>query len=460
MNYQEFSTKIKTKYPQYRDMDDKDLAQRMVTKYPEYKDVTFDDKPQQDGVPLFQPKKPSMGGGADFPLERVYKQLPIENYPVAGRIQDVLAQAGVGSAQGLTGGMAEEYLQQGGQTFGKPVTRAGKIVRPIATVAGAIAGVPGKAYGLGSKLISQIPKLATKKVIPTALRTAAGTGLAYATETEPGKGYVQAEERGKKLAVGAGTGLVLGAIGGKVRNIWRNAKNIKDPTKLAKKVRGEFGSIKREAGKKFGADLERLTNQFPEQKINISDAVKSLQTEITENPAIRSAINRSPALKEVFDNPEMANYINLRQAQDIINQLKSRLPLSKLAGQNVRPTDIPLFDLIDDIKLAQLDAFPQMAKARAEYGEVIGKYKVIKNKFKGGSLINNLKKNWNDPEVKKIVDSMLPPDMIQEMGGYESASSLLKKLGIIGQGLAWTTGAGIAGYGVYKIIGKGGGGRQ
>ena len=42
MNYIEFSQKIKNKYPEYRDMDDRELAERMVAKYPdEYADVEF-----------------------------------------------------------------------------------------------------------------------------------------------------------------------------------------------------------------------------------------------------------------------------------------------------------------------------------------------------------------------------------------------------------------------------------
>lgn len=46
MNYNEFAEKIKNKYPQYNDLDNKELAQKMVAKYPqEYSDVTFDDIP-------------------------------------------------------------------------------------------------------------------------------------------------------------------------------------------------------------------------------------------------------------------------------------------------------------------------------------------------------------------------------------------------------------------------------
>lgn len=45
MDYREFARKIKTKYPDYSDMDDRELAQKMVNKYPsEYSDVTFGDQ--------------------------------------------------------------------------------------------------------------------------------------------------------------------------------------------------------------------------------------------------------------------------------------------------------------------------------------------------------------------------------------------------------------------------------
>jgi len=42
-NYKQFSKSIKDKYPEYKDVDDRKLAQAMIKKYPEYKErVTFD----------------------------------------------------------------------------------------------------------------------------------------------------------------------------------------------------------------------------------------------------------------------------------------------------------------------------------------------------------------------------------------------------------------------------------
>ena len=59
MNYLEFSKKIKEKYPQYSDVDDKELAEKIIAKYPEYSDITFDVEPgKQEGVQPVAPEEP------------------------------------------------------------------------------------------------------------------------------------------------------------------------------------------------------------------------------------------------------------------------------------------------------------------------------------------------------------------------------------------------------------------
>lgn len=53
-NYIEFATKIKEKYPEYKEVDDLVLAQKMVEKYPQYKEtITFEEvKPEKKGIDL------------------------------------------------------------------------------------------------------------------------------------------------------------------------------------------------------------------------------------------------------------------------------------------------------------------------------------------------------------------------------------------------------------------------
>jgi len=55
MDYKEFSSKIKAKYPAYQDMDDKELAEKMVAKYPQYSDVTFDEVSSETAPPETAP---------------------------------------------------------------------------------------------------------------------------------------------------------------------------------------------------------------------------------------------------------------------------------------------------------------------------------------------------------------------------------------------------------------------
>ena len=52
LSVQDFATKIKTKYPQYKDVDDTELAKRIVEKYPQYKEqVNFEQPAQQPATP-------------------------------------------------------------------------------------------------------------------------------------------------------------------------------------------------------------------------------------------------------------------------------------------------------------------------------------------------------------------------------------------------------------------------
>jgi GGDEF domain-containing protein len=71
MHYKEFASKIKTKYPDYSDMDDRTLAERMVAKYPEYSDITFDDplpENKMDAIPYLQDIAPKVSSFRASPI--------------------------------------------------------------------------------------------------------------------------------------------------------------------------------------------------------------------------------------------------------------------------------------------------------------------------------------------------------------------------------------------------------
>ena len=85
MNYLEFSKKIKEKYPQYSDVDDRELAEKIIEKYPEYSDITFDIEPgKQEGVQTaaataapVTPEEPQQPTTFQQPSPLLEQELPI-----------------------------------------------------------------------------------------------------------------------------------------------------------------------------------------------------------------------------------------------------------------------------------------------------------------------------------------------------------------------------------------------
>ena len=87
MNYNEFAESIKTKYPQYKDMDNKDLAERMIAKYPQYKDITFDTPAEEKkGIDL-TPRGigQAVGNALSAPIVAMRDNIPVKQAFAEGR---------------------------------------------------------------------------------------------------------------------------------------------------------------------------------------------------------------------------------------------------------------------------------------------------------------------------------------------------------------------------------------
>lgn len=116
----------------------------------------------------------------------------------------------------------------------------------------------------------------------------------------------------------------------------------------------------------------------------------------------------------------------------------------------VTGNDIAVFDVIDDIRGSQLEAFPEMQQIRASYGKVISKYNLIKNKIKAGSLQNNLIKDFGDRELKEAFEELVPADILKEAVEFRKIHVALDFTGRVGRRAA--EGAAIVGAGGF--IGK------
>jgi hypothetical protein len=93
MNYTEFSKKIKTKYPQYADMDDYELAQKMVAKYPkQYNDVTFDKVENKKGIDLTPSGLMNTATNALYSVAKTPYKMIRYNQPAQKAFQDAYKQ--------------------------------------------------------------------------------------------------------------------------------------------------------------------------------------------------------------------------------------------------------------------------------------------------------------------------------------------------------------------------------
>ena len=163
MNYNEFAESIKTKYPQYKDMDNKDLAERMIAKYPQYKDITFDTPAEEkkgiDLTPSGAYKK--VVAGAVAPLRAaIYKESIPEAYQTGiERLEEFKPAKGAGdfifdtavysrlpwlkgtSAAGKVGAFAGNAAIQGGVPGLLEGAKEGEALEGAGTGAGIAAGI-------------------------------------------------------------------------------------------------------------------------------------------------------------------------------------------------------------------------------------------------------------------------------------------------------------------------------
>ena len=188
MNYNEFAESIKTKYPEYKDMDNRELAEKMITKYPEYNDVTFDaekgidltpsgaykkvvagavaplraaiykesiPEAYQTGIERLEEFKPAKGAG-DFIFDTaVYSRLPmLKGASTAGKVGAFAGNAAIqGGVPGLLEGAKEGEALEGAGTGAsiaagvQSLPLVGKIAKPVLQVAPKTANLLARSLG-------------------------------------------------------------------------------------------------------------------------------------------------------------------------------------------------------------------------------------------------------------------------------------------------------------------------
>ena len=352
-------------------------------------------------------------------VERAHQIGEFARTEVASPVMSGLSTAAGGVPKGLLSEEAREEF------FPEQRTRFGKTLRFGSEVAGTVLGVPGKVF-------SAVNRLKALKGAPKMVKDAAAFGAASAIQTLPEERIdidnlpKEAKERVLKGVGGAAAGVGFGLAGRATRDLF----NLKvRPTQFINKVQKGFHTAKRNALDKFSSQLDGLAKNNPDRFVSLRDVVTRLREETAFNPKLGSAVNRTDTLRRLVENPELANQVTIKETQAIINQFKNKLPRGKFTSD-----DIPLFDALDDIRGAQLDAFPEMEAVRSAYANVIQRYNLFKLQGKNAleqqaKLFSSASTGFGrNPVLQKAAKDLVGNQLTDEIMGFANATSRLNAL--------------------------------
>lgn len=397
--------------------------------------------------------------GLDVPSEE-----PVEAPPLVSREGLVESAKGLALGGAVGAGAARRQVTPELQQAVESRIGARELVPapPKERLGGTLAGVvgaPGMAQQIGQRGEAAfanvaLAKQAGRSVLQDFVAGLKGERLGRAADTleKAGVPKIQSEIGGLAIDIAAGKGVEkLGskiakpivAFGNNLVGTGVRLGGRKGQVKLANSIRQTFFGSKRAAGEAFEEGLDAISLKNPARRGNAEFAMSEFIKDLEANPAAKAMANsvkkKSKVLNRLLDNPEMAQDLTIKEMQDLKSDIRNVPALRGKIGRgkfgNYTENDIPFIDLLDDVKKAQLDAFPEMADINKAYGEVLNRYKRVKHRFKEDHLISNIKKNFGgDPETLDAVERMLNPKVMQRIGGFRVIETLLKAAGIIGTG--------------------------
>ncbi len=239
------------------------------------------------------------------------------------------------------------------------------------------------------------------------------------------------------------------------------------------KVRGELFQARVKAGNAFEESVKNVEKVNPDQVVNLRPALDGLGIEIDEggklvgnNPKIladiKSVFRKSgnkvlqklvsdgkqidPLTNEQID---LAANLSLRDSQEIIKSIKKIPSLAQKLNQGkfaqYSDTDIPVLQFIEDVRDAQLSAFPEFESTLSAYRETMHKFRALKPYFKESNLISNIKSNFQGkPVIQRFVNDLLPKSTVKEIDSVRKVSDAIHAAKVIGKTAAVAAVGGVA----------------
>lgn len=238
-----------------------------------------------------------------------------------------------------------------------------------------------------------------------------------------------------------GTEGVINLAKGGVKTITGVTKNIGDffnfdqkSLTLGDKVRAVAAQAKQIAVDQFGKAIDILAQQNPTKTVSLQDVIDGIKNNQDLPYEAKSVFNRTPILRDMLKDPSDPDYVSpssvsLQDTQQIINYINTKIPKS------IKSNSLDILDAQNDIRAAQLDAFPEMDKVRAQYGQFANDYKLIKSALNPKSTPGAISSNFSDnPAVKDAASRVLAP-VIQDMQNYRNQVGTAK---LIKRAIGWT----------------------
>lgn len=344
MNYTEFAQKIKTKYPEYQEMDDLELSQKVVSKYPEYKDTVDFNETAEQPTETTKPIPADIGLSQSFAKGLTFGTAPL----IAGGV-DVLRNIGKNVSSGNL-----NYLKDTGKSFEQGRKRflesqgqyekEAPVAATLADIAGGLAMPVGSA-GAVAKGLSTLQKIKQGAKVGSALGGAYGLGTGLSENQDKAVDI----QKGLK---GAGIGAGIGALGGTLatsiplgikklitsKDVGRKLDYIVPSGTQKKTIENiiENPKVQKEAVKKgFNMNYDIYLDDASKRIVEINDEIKKIANEaykdipdnikidLTKNNALgkmRGAIQEFEMATQFLPNEQA-----MKESTTIVNNLSKNL---------------------------------------------------------------------------------------------------------------------------------------
>jgi len=180
---------------------------------------------------------------------------------------------------------------------------------------------------------------------------------------------------------------------------------------FANKVNEAFVKTHTNEINKFGNDLTKWTNKYPNRGVDLSELVTDIQADPNMDSRAVRILRKTPKLDALLDNPKLANNVPLKDAQEIINHLNSKV---KVGGYDIQ-------EAINNVKGAQLESFPEMKETRATYANFKEPYKQVKNYFKVNKTLPAIENKFGGAQGNVRVSKIMPEEIMKQINAYRFA---------------------------------------